>query len=206
MLKRPHDQISGDGLAEQDDRHGREQRQWLFDHHPGIEKHPHRDEEQHREGVAQRQGFLGRPPAERRFSQDHPCEEGAKRKGYIEHHRGAECDPERDREHGEAEQLPRAGVRHPVECRRDHTAPDQQHEADKAGNLEQGDAERRGDRGYSTLGSAICGARQCREQYERQNHDEILDDQPSDRDAPAFGLDQVPGLERAQQNHRTCDR
>ena len=57
-------------------------------------------------------------------------------------------------------------------------------------------------------GRTRCGRRrafaqqagQCRQQHQGQDHGEILDDEPADRDAAAFAVEQVPLLERAQEH------
>ena len=66
------------------------------------------------------------------------------------------------------------------------------------------------------IGSASCEKaqrragfqhrRERRQQYQREHHRHVFDDQPTDRDAPAFGLEQAPFLHRAQENDRACDR
>ena len=45
-----------------------------------------------------------------------------------------------------------------------------------------------------------------RQQHEREDHREVLDDQPADGDAAALGLDQAALLQRAQQHDRAGDR
>ena len=44
------------------------------------------------------------------------------------------------------------------------------------------------------------------QQHQGEDHHEVLDDQPADRDAAALGLDQPPLLQGAQQHHRTRHR
>ena len=62
------------------------------------------------------------------LAQDHAGEERAEREGDVEQGRGAVGDAERDRQHREAEQLARAGMRHIVQQPRDHAAADQPHQ------------------------------------------------------------------------------
>src|SRR3546814_1834856 len=50
-LFRSHDRIGGDRLADDDDRHRRDQRPRMLGEHLGVEQHPHRHEEEHRKGV-----------------------------------------------------------------------------------------------------------------------------------------------------------
>ena len=93
---------------------------------------------------------------------------------------------------------------------RDHLAPDQQHQRDEGGNLRESDAEGARDLPAGRRASRLCGAaeqtRHRRQQHQGQHHREILDDQPADRDAPLFGLDQMALLQGPQQHHGAGDR
>ena len=78
--------------------------------------------------------------AESRLAQDHAGEEGAERERDAEQLGGAEGDAERDRQHGEAEQLARAGMRDVVQEPRDHRAADHEHDDDEGRDLAERDA------------------------------------------------------------------
>ena len=106
-----HDGEGRQRLADHDDEHRRQHRQRLAHEDRRVEQHADRDEEQHREGVAQRQRLVGGALAELRFAQDHAGEEGAERERHAEQLGRAEGDAERDRQHRQAEQLARAGMR-----------------------------------------------------------------------------------------------
>ena len=188
----------------------------------GIEQHADRDEEQHREGVAKRQGLLSRLVAERRFREDHAGEEGAERERHPEQLGRAEGDAERDGEHREPEQLARARMGHVVQHPGDEAPADDQHDADERSHLDEGQRQRdphavrvdpadetgRGHRivGSRGIGTAAEDAGQGRQQNQREDHGEVLDDQPPHRDAPLLALDQAPLLERAQQHDRARHR
>ncbi len=143
-----------------------------------------------------------------RLAQDHAGEEGAERERHVEQRAGAEGDAERDREHGQAEQLARARVRHAVQHPGNDPLADHQHDRDEGRHL----AERRAATGSASAPAPAprsCPCRmpgQRRQQHQRQDHHEVLDDQPADGDAAALGLDQPPLLQRAQQHDRAGHR
>ncbi len=111
----------------------------------GIEQHPDRHEEQHREGVAQRQRLLRGALAERRLAQDHAGEEGTERERDLEESCRPVGDAERNREHREAEQLARAGMRHVMQEPRNDAAPDHPHQGKECHELAKRDRERQRD-------------------------------------------------------------
>ena len=76
--------------------------------------------------------------------EDHAGEEGAERERHAEELGRAEGDAERDREHGEPEQLARSGVGDRVQDPRDDTPPDEQHEGDEGSDLGDGERENAG--------------------------------------------------------------
>ena len=82
---------------------------------------------------------LRRALAQLGFAQDHAGEEGAERERHVEQHRRAEGDAERDRQHRQAEQLARAGMRDVVQDPRDHAPADDQHDGDEGRDLADGD-------------------------------------------------------------------
>ena len=183
--------------------------QRLAQHDHRVEQHADRDEEQHREGIAQRQRLLRRALAQLRFAQDHAGEEGAERERDVEQRRRAEGDAERDRQHGQAEQLARAGMRDVVQDPRDHPPADHQHDRDEGRDLADRD-QRAAATSAAMRRRAAPAAQRCRrqrrQQHQRQDHREVLDDQPADRDAAALGLEQPALLQGAQQHHRAGDR
>ncbi len=198
--------VGGQRLADDDDRRDRQHRQRIAEQHAVVEQHPHRDEEQHRESVTQRQGLLRRPLAQLALGQDHPGEEGAERERDAEQHRGAEGEAQRYGEHGQPEQLARAGVGHPVQQPGHDLAPDDQHEGDEGGDLGQGDAERLQPGHHAARGFTGQRPGQRGQQHQGQDHGQVLDDQPADGDAALVGLHQPPLLQRPQQHDGRGDR
>ncbi len=202
----------GHRLADHDDEHGGQDRPGVVEKARRVEQHADRHEEQHREGVAERQRFLRGAVAELGFAHDHPGKEGAEGQRHAEQLGGAEGDAERDRQHRQAEQLARAGVRHVVQQPGDHPPPDHQHQDDEGDDLGQRqaehapqaetglDAERIG-AGLDARAVAAEHARQRRQQHQCQHHRQVFDDQPADGDPPPFRLQQPPLLQRAQQHH-----
>ena len=97
-------------------------------------------------------------------------------------------------------------MRDVVQDPRDHAAADDQHDDDEGGDL--GERERERDRQTSRARARSRGAgvgaaeqpAQRRQQHQRQDHREVLDDQPADGDAAALGLDQAALLQGAQQH------
>ena len=79
------------------------------------------------------------------LAQDHAGEERAERERDVEQRRGPVGDAERDRQHGEAEQLARAGMRHVMQQPRDDAPADQPHQDDEGGELAERDRERQRD-------------------------------------------------------------
>ena len=80
-----------------------------------VEQHADRDEEQHGEGVAHRQRLGRGAQAVVGAADDHAGEERAERHRHAEHQRRADGDAERDHQHGQREQLARAGGGHAIE-------------------------------------------------------------------------------------------
>ena len=196
MAEGADDCVGDDRLADDDDRDGGEQRPRLLGQHRGVEQHPDRDEEQDRKGIAQRQRLFGRPPAELGFAQDHAREEGAQCERHVESEGRAEGDTERERQHRQPEEFARAGPHHPVEQPGDQPPSDHQHQGDEARDLEDDAGERLEDGATLPRGAGERG-----DHHQGEHHRQILDDQPADRDPPPFGIDQIAGLQRAQQHH-----
>ncbi len=97
-------------LADDDQEQGGENAERLAQEDRRIEQHANGHEEQHRKRVLQRQGIGGGAVAEAGFAHDHASEEGAERERHAEDLRRAEGDAERQREHGQGEELARAGA------------------------------------------------------------------------------------------------
>ncbi len=205
------DEEGRDRFADGDDEEGGEDRPGIGQQDARIEQHPHRHEEQHGEGVAQGQGLLGRAMAELGLAENHAGEEGAEREGDAEELRGAEGDAERDREHGKTEKLARPAMGDVMEDPGDHATTDHEHQRDESPDLGERDADRDEDRPHAerfAAGGRLAAARepgQRRQQHQRQHHREVFDDEPSDGNAPARGLDQTAFLKRAKQHHRAGD-
>ena len=208
MPERPHDRVGGDRLAEHDDEHRRENGDRLAHDDHRIDQHADRDEEQHREGVAQRQRLVGGALAQLGFAHDHAGEEGAERERDVEQHRSPERAAERDREHRQPEQFARAGMGDVVQEPRDHALADDQHDRDEGRDLADGDQQRERQRRPVECGgrAALERRRKRRQHHQREDHGDVLDDQPADRDAPALGLEQPALLQGAQQHDRARHR
>jgi len=211
MPEGENDQQRRQRLADDDDEADRDHGPEVAEDDGRIEQHADRDEEQHREGVAQRQGFLGGAMAQLRFGQDHPGEERAERKGYVEELRRAVGNAQRDREHGQPKQLLRTRMGDVMEEPGDHPAPDHEHDRHEGRHLAEGDGKRPqqffGAHGHGhTVGLIAQEAGHGRQQDEGEHHRQILDNQPADGDAPALGLDQPAFLKRAEEHDRTGDR
>ena len=89
-----------------------------------------------------------------------PAKNAPEREGHVEQHRRAEGDAERDGEHGQAEQLARAGMRHVVQDPRDHALAHDQHDGDEGGDLGERDRDRKRERerGPSVASALSTGA------------------------------------------------
>jgi hypothetical protein len=91
---------------------------------------------------------------------------------------------------------------------RNDAASDQQHQREKRGDLSDGERDRHQDRLQvgAILQAAFQDRRQRRQHHQHQDRRQILDDEPADGDAAAFGIEQAPLLHRAQQHHRGGNR
>jgi len=86
-------------------------------------------------------------------------------------------------------------MHHPVQRPGYHPSPHHQHQGHEARNLEQGTDQRR-DQGACPrpcIGVVDDGG-ECGQQDQRQDHHQILDNQPADRDAAPPRLDQIGAL------------
>ena len=144
------------------------------------------------------------------LAQDHAGEEGAQRERYAEQLGRAVGDAQGHGEDGQGEQLARAGARDlPQDPGHDPLA-DHQHEDQEQGDLGQGERQRQ-----ARLPPPACPARprgsppehagQRRQEDQRQDHGQVLDDQPADGDPARRAVEHGPRLERAQQDHRAGD-
>jgi hypothetical protein len=90
---------------------------------------------------------------------------------------------------------------------RDHALADDQHDRDKSRDLGDGDQQRRDQyRPIVGAGGGVERGRQRRQHHEREDHGDVLDDQPADGDAPAIGLEQAALLQGPQQHDRARHR
>ena len=96
---------------------------------------------------------------------------------------------------------------HVVQDPGDHALADDEHDGHEAGQLEEGQAQGLGeiDHGDAAVVTGLEEGRQRRNENQRHDHGDVLDDEPADGDAPALGLDEAPLLEGAQQNDRARD-
>ncbi|MNZ75809.1 hypothetical protein D3C78_942960 [compost metagenome] len=206
MTEGANDDVGRHRLAEHDDQEGGQHRQRFLEQDRRVEQHAHRDEEQHGEGIAQRQRVLRRLMAEFRFVEDHPGEERAEGEGHAEQHRRAVGDAEGDGQHGEGEQLARAGRGDALQHPGHQAAAAEDHQRDEGGDLAQGQQQRQQQAAVAAVGLAAQRAGQRRQQHQGEDHRQVLDDQPADGDAPALGIDDPALFEGAQQHHGTCHR
>ncbi len=209
LSKDQHDQKGGDRLTDDDDEDGCQDGQRPFDQDVRIEEHADGDEEEHSECVAKRQAFLGGAMAEFAFCKHHAGKEGAKCKRHAEELRGAESDAERDGEHAEAEEFARAGMGNPVHRPGNELAAEDKHEGDEERHLHQRHADDAGNaeiepeqaveagrkrldrRMFTTADAGGCGY-----QHEREDHGQVLHDQPADGDLAAFRFHEAAFLQR----------
>ena len=156
--------------------------------------------------------------AEVRFADDDAGEERAERERDTEQCRRAEGEAERDREDREGEQFARSRAHDTSEEPWHGATADDEHEDDEARDLGEGDRERRhdpapgidGSRAVRGVGDRLGGNRaddagERRQEDEREDGDEILDDQPPDRDASIDRVEYAAVLEGAEQDDRARD-
>ena len=91
---------------------------------------------------------------------------------------------------------------------RDQALAEQQHDQDECADLAQREQDGEADlprlvpcEGAAILRNLIAQLGPCRQEDEGEDHRDVLDDQPADGDAAAFGLHHVPFLKGAQQHH-----
>ena len=132
--------------------------------------------------------------------------------------RRAVSNAKRDGQNAKPEQLARLRMRNIVQNPRDHPLADDQHQRHKGSGLGQRDHHRRRNRADADAdvasnlshdlglianrhGGSAQKPGQWRDQHQRQDHHQILDDQPAHGDAALFGLHQLTVLHGAQKHH-----
>ena len=211
------DQDDGEGgerLAQHDHEHHGHHRQGLAQEDGRIEQHADRDEEQDREGVLERQAVGCRLVAEIALAQHHAGEEGAERERHAEQLGRAKGDPERQRQHGQREQLARARARGLGEQPGHRPAADDQHQRHEQADLAQ--SQRQGEEQMLLPAAAMRGGTvgaaaeqrpgQRRQQDQGQHHGQILDDQPADGDPAIAAVELAPLLQGPQEHDGAGDR
>ena len=182
---------TGSGFAEQDGR---------------VEQHADRHEEQHRERVAQRQGVGGRLVAMSDSLTHHAGQEGAERERHAEDRPSAKAMPSAIASTASVNSSREPVARDAREQPRDEPRAGDDHEDDEAADLAQRHADVDRAAGRRRPASPVPpGAAPAREQHEDEHRQQVLDDQPADRDAALLGVELVAVLERAQQHDRAGD-
>ena len=165
-------------------------------HDPGVEQHPDGDEEERREDVAERRHVGGRLRPEPRLADDEPGEERAERDRHGEDLGREERDAERDDEHRQREELGRAGASDAFHRRRDEAAAHQPDERGEDRCLAEREAERTRD-----AGRVAALRRERRQHHQREHREQVLDDQPADRDVAVARAEAVLRDQHAHQHH-----
>ncbi len=141
-----------------------------------VDEHPHRHEEQDGEGLPERQHVRADLMAQRRLRDHDPGQEGAEGDRHAEKGGRGQGDPERQGEGDEQEQLARLHARDPQEDPGHDARPQQQHERDEHGGLEEREAEGR-------RGPAGRARRQRGQDQQEQYGGQVLEHQPADGNA-----------------------
>ena len=128
-------------LAEQYQCCGDQNQRPYFRQSAGIEQHAHGDEKQYGKGVAQRQGFGGRPRAEVGLAYHHARQKSSEGHGRTEEFRRTHGNAQRQSQHGQSEQIPRARSRHKAEQPGDELLPHDQGKGHQRRKLERGNAQ-----------------------------------------------------------------
>ena len=203
-----HDHELRHELHRDDQEQDGQDRQGIREDVDRVEQHPDRHEEQHGEGIAERERVRGRLVAHVRFAHDQAGEERAERERHPEHRRRDERDAQGDRKHGQREQLPRAlpsddqqQPRHDASARDDHD--DGEHRGLPDG---EDDGHERIAGGGPTDAFAAKERRDRGKEHEDEDRQEVLDDQPADRDPALRCLELVAVRQRSQEHDRARDR
>jgi hypothetical protein len=129
---------------------------------------------------------------------DHDAsEEGAEREGDAEQRRGAHGDSQGDGEDREREELAGTGPGDVLEQPGHHPPADEHHDDDEERDLAQRDREHADD---------ACRSRACWQQHQREDHDEVLHNQPPDGDASFQRACRATLLQRAEEHDRARHR
>ena len=187
----------GQGLDEDDDGEGQEHERPVVQQGQRIEEHTHGNEEEHGKGVAQGEGLGGGPGAEIGLADHHARQEGPQRHGGVEEQGRAHGDAQRQRQHGQREEIARAGAGHPAEQQRDELLSGQQHEGRQARQFEDGQPQRAPER------SGIRGE-EGGQQHQQQDGEEVLHHQPAQRHMSGAGVEQAVVAHDAGQHHGAC--
>ena len=146
-----------------------------------------------------------------RLADDESRKKRAERERHAEDGRCHEGDPERDGEHGEREQLARSLPRHDEQQPGHEASSNDDHDHGEHRGLGQGERDRR--EGIDTAaGRAASGGVAAqergdgRQQHEDEDRQEVLDDQPTDRDPALWRVELVAVRECAQQHDGARDR
>ena len=134
--------------------------------------------------------------------QHHPGEERAQRKGDVKQLDGAKGNAQRQRKDRKREQFTRARGGAAGHDPRHQTAAHQHHDGDKRHNLTDGNAHIQRQRGEADI-LFFHHPGNGRQQYQRQHHHQIFNNQPAYRDLPALAVYQLSLFKRAQQHHGT---
>jgi hypothetical protein len=159
------------------------------------------------------------------LGEHHAREEGPEGERNPEQFRRAEGDPQRHRQDGEGEKLPRAGTRRLIEQPGYEAASANQHQAREDRDFGEGqkDGEQqaagivRADEVPDEVGERVdCAVRgpsrlapegggKGWQDDEREHHRQIFDDEPAHGDAPIVGVEQTALLQGSQQDHGARD-
>ena len=110
--------------------------------------------------------------------------------------------PSATTEHGQGEQLPRAGRGHAVEQPGDEPPADEERQGHQRGDLDHGEPEADGD--PPRPGSAA--AEDGRQQHQHEDGEQVFDDQPADRDVAGRRVQVAVVREDAHQHDRARHR
>ena len=196
----PDDRERRQRLADQNDGqrcsdHGRRRQQ-----HAWIEQHADGHKEQNRKCISHRECVGGSPDAEFRSPDHQAGEECAERHRDAEDFRGRHRNPERDRQNGKRKEFPRL---HPRDVR-------QQPGQGSAAHDDREDGQRRhldNSEGDGRHGRVRCRlTRHRRHEHEDQNGEQVLHDQPADRDMPGRRVQLTMVRQHAHQDDGAGDR
>ena len=148
--------------------------------------------------------------AEVGFAEHDAGEECAQRKGHAEQLGRPVGNAERNCQNRKGEQLARAGAGDQLEEPRHHPCPDQKNQRHEQSHFADGESKRRGHAAAGEVAGNAAGipsqsARQRRQEHKSEDHHEVLDDQPSDRNPAVDRIQPVALLQCAQQHDGARD-